>query len=168
MHREWFAVRTKFRQEPVAKMHYERQGLAVYLPLVQTVRRHARKAEQVARPLFLGYLFLHLAPPERDWRAISSTIGSIGPVCFGDSYPPVPDWVIEGIRKRENEQGIIPLRELGRAALQPGNKVMVSLAGQDAEGIFLSFRDEERVVLLLELLHRQVRAEVPLARLKVG
>ena len=55
--RKWFAVRTKARQEEIAAMHYMRQGFTVYSPKVQSIRRHARKTEQVMRPLFPGYIF---------------------------------------------------------------------------------------------------------------
>jgi transcriptional antiterminator RfaH len=57
--RKWFAVRTKARQEEIAAMHYMRQGFSVYSPKAQSIRRHARKTEQLMRPLFPGYIFLH-------------------------------------------------------------------------------------------------------------
>ena len=85
--KKWFVVRTKPRQEEVAKIHYIRQGFAVYSPKVQSIRRHARKTEQVMRPLFPGYIFLHLVDEEHDWTAIGSTVGAIGPVRFNDYYP---------------------------------------------------------------------------------
>ena len=78
--RKWFAIRTKPRQEEIAKMHYMRQSFSVYSPKIQSIRRHARKTEQVMRPLFPGYIFLHLTDQEQDWTKIGSTIGAIGPV----------------------------------------------------------------------------------------
>jgi len=166
--RKWFVVRTKARQEEIATMHYIRQGLVVYSPMVQTIRRHARKTEQVMRPLFPGYIFLHLNPHEQDWTAISSTIGAIGPVQFNDTYPPVPDWVIAGIQSRENESGFIPLRALGDKALKSGSRITVAMGNKEIDGIFVNFRDEERVVILLNILQRQLQVVAPLAILKIA
>jgi len=166
--RKWFAVRTKPRQEQRAIMHYKRQGFIVYLPMVQSVRRHARKTEQVMRPLFPGYIFLHLSPEERDWTAIGSTIGAIGPVRFNNYYPPVPDWVIAGIQARENDNGYIPLRSLGDKTLKAGTRVAVSLGAKEIEGVFLNFRDEDRVIVLLDILQRQLPVVASLANLKVA
>ena len=166
--REWFAIRTKPRQEEIAKMHYIRQGFGVYSPMVQTMRRHARKTEQVMRPLFPGYIFLHLRAEEQDWTAIGSTIGAIGPVRFNDYCPPVPDWVIAGIQARENDNGCIPLKSLGDTMLKSGSRVTVALGDKEIDGIFLNFKDEDRVVVLLDILQRQLPVVAPLASLKVA
>lgn len=166
--KKWFAVRTKPRQEEIATMHYMRQGFAVYAPRVQSMRRHARKAEKVMRPLFPGYIFLHLGDAEQDWTAIGSTIGAIGPVRFNDYCPPVPDWVIAGIQVRENDSGYIPLKSLGAAMMKSGAKVTVALGDKEIDGIFLNFRDEDRVVVLLKILQRQLPVVTPLAKLKVA
>jgi len=166
--RKWFAVRTKARQEEIATMHYMRQGFNVYSPKVQSIRRHARKTEQVMRPLFPGYIFLHLNSHEQDWTAIGSTIGAIGPVRFNNYCPPVPDWVIAGIQARENGSGFIPLRSLGEKTLKSGSRVTVTMGDKEIEGIFLNFRDEDRVVVLLDILQRQLPVVTPLAKLKVA
>lgn len=166
--RKWFAVRTKAHQEETAVMHYERQGFTVYSPQVQGTRRHARKTELVKRPLFPGYIFLHLNAREMDWTAISSTIGAIGPIHFNHYYPPVPDWVISGIQTRENSSGYIPIRSLGDKNFKSGARVTVSMGDKELEGIFLNFRDEDRVVVLLDILQRQLQVVAPLAKLKVA
>ena len=166
--KKWFAVRTKPRQEETAAMHYIRQGFAVYAPKVLSMRRHARKTEMVMRPLFPGYIFLHLGAEEQDWTAIGSTIGAIGPVRFNDYCPPVPDWVIAGIQVRENDSGYIPLKSLGGTMMKSGAKVTVALGDKEIDGIFLNFRDEDRVVVLLNILQRQLPVVTPLAKLKVA
>ena len=149
-------------------MHYRRQGFIFYLPVVQGMRRHARKTDMVLRPLFPGYIFLHLSPEERDWTAIGSTIGAIGPVRFNDYFPSVPDWVITGIKARENDKGCIPLRSFGDKMLKAGSRVTVAMGDKEIEGIFMNFRDEDRVVVLLDILQRQLPVVTPLAKLKVA
>ncbi len=163
----WFAVRSKPCKEFVAQVHYERQGLQTYLPQVMKTRRHARKVEQVARPFFPGYLFLYLRPEERDWTAIASTRGAIGPVRFGDLIPPVPDWVIRTLRYMEDGKGYIRSRSLTEKFLQPGMQVAVTLDDQRRmRGLFLSFRGEDRALVLLDILRRKVKTTVPVESLQ--
>ncbi len=167
--REWYAIRTKPRQEDVAKLNYEKQGLITYLPKILTVIRHARKVRQVPRPLFPGYLFLHLSPEEMRWTTISSTYGSLGPVRFGDYYPSVPNWIIDEIRNREDEKGLISLSNYKKSDFKKGDKVKVSLHHyEELEGIFLAKRGQDRAVVLLNILKRQTKTEVPLTNLKAA
>lgn len=166
--REWFAVRSKPRQELTAALQYRRQGFTVYAPVVQTTRRHARKVEKVLRPLFPGYLFLHLSPAERNWTTIASTRGALGPVQFGDHYPPVPEEAMAAIHDRETTAGYIPLAEAEGSRLKPGCRVAVSLGGEEVEGIFQQFKGEDRAVLLLDILQRQTRMVAPLCEVKAA
>lgn len=165
--RQWYVVRTKPHQEKLAVAHYRNQRLEVYLPLIRVVRSHARRREEVLRPVFPGYLFLHLAPAECNWAAISSTRGVIGPVRFGESYVPVPDWVIDGLRTKEDETGVIRIADFQRPKMAAGTELEVDLeGGGSAVGVFCSFRGEENVMILMEIMKRQVKTTVPLARVR--
>jgi transcriptional antiterminator RfaH len=138
--REWFAIRTKPQQEQVAKLHYQRQGYVVYLPMMWAIVRHARRTEEKLKPFFPGYLFLHLAPLERNWVAISSTRGALGPICFGDQYVPVPDWIITELQAKEDGRRTVPLAELQRKGLAPGSTVAVQLDNDtSARACFIHF-----------------------------
>lgn len=164
--REWFAVRTKPQQEHIAKLHYERQGYRVYLPVMRVVVRHARRTEEKRKPFFPGYLFLHLASEERDWVTISSTYGALGPVRFGDQYVPVPDWIIADLQAREYD-GVISLTDLWKEKLIPGAAVAVQLDDEtSAQGVFYSFRGQDNVVVLLNFLNRQIKATLSLAKIQ--
>lgn len=164
MLREWFAIRTKPNREVHARLHYERQGYVVYLPMIRKVVRHARRKEEVLRPFFPGYLFLHLAPTERHWVTIASTREAIGPVRFGDQYVPVPDWVINDLKAREDE-GAISLAALQKERLVAGAAVDVQLDGDTVtQGVVYSVRGEENVVVLLQLMNRLVKTTVPLGQ----
>ena len=168
MNREWFAIRTQPRKEQVARKHYEQQDFIVYLPLILTIRRHARRIDKICRPLFPGYVFLHLSTEDRKWNTIGSTIGAIGPVRFGEYYPPVPDWVIEGLRIREDERGLISLASQG-SKFKPGDRVSVVLENLEyIEGIFQAARGEDRALILMEILRRQVSTLVPMWALKAA
>lgn len=155
----WFVVQTKPAAEAKAAGHLERQDYTVYLPRYLKRRSHARRLDTVGAPLFPRYLFVRLDPERDAWRPIRSTIGVTQLVCRGDRPVPAPRGIVEGIKAREGEDGFVRLAL--RAGLAPGARVRVvegPLAG--LEGIFHCVSDEERVVVLLDLLGRAVEARV--------
>src|ERR1700741_4962506 len=105
----WYVVHTHPHDESRADTHLRRQGFRTYLPRYLRRRRHARKTEAVARPLFPRYLFVALDLSRDRWRAIHSTLGVVHLVVIGDAPVPVPDSVINEIRSRECSNGLVAL-----------------------------------------------------------
>ena len=150
--RSWFVVRTKPRQETVARDQLQNQNFEVYLPQVNTRITHARKVSWQPRPLFSGYLFMHLSREEQRWTTIRSTVGVLAPVSFGAIYPPVPDAAIDMLQSRHDEQGYILVEKSPKTPFKTGEKVRLhdgSLKGLD--GIFVEMRGEDRALVLLRL-----------------
>jgi len=156
MSARWYVVQTHGHAEPKAFTHLARQGFTAYLPRYLKRRRHARRIETVAAPLFPRYLFVTVDIMCQRWRSIHSTIGVSRLVCNGDDPVPVADDIIETLRTREDEQGFVTLRQRPRFAL--GEKVRV-LDGvfADCLGLFDGMKDSDRVAVLLDLLGRKVR-----------
>jgi transcriptional antiterminator RfaH len=156
MSARWYVVQTHGHAEPKAFAHLARQGFTAYLPRYLKRRRHARRIETVAAPLFPRYLFVTVDIMCQRWRSIHSTIGVARLVCNGDNPVPVADKVIESLRAREDEQGFVTLRQRPRFAV--GEKVRV-LDGvfADCFGLFDGMKDSDRVAVLLDLLGRKVR-----------
>jgi transcriptional antiterminator RfaH len=156
MSARWYVVQTHGHAETKALTHLARQGFAAYLPRYLKRRRHARRIETVAAPLFPRYLFVTVDMMCQRWRSIHSTIGVSRLVCNGDEPVPVADNVIETLRAREDGQGFVMLRQRPRFAL--GEKVRV-LDGvfADCLGLFDGMKDSDRVAVLLDLLGRKVR-----------
>lgn len=162
--RQWFAIQTHTMKEQVAKINFENQGFKVYLPLVKVVQRHARCVFHVKRAFFYGYLFLHLSPAERKWETISGTRGAVKPVRFGGYYPPVPDRVIEELYSHEDENGLISLDKINNGRFKQGDKVKISSHGSiEYTGIFKAKQSNDRALILLDILKRQVTTVVPLS-----
>jgi transcriptional antiterminator RfaH len=153
----WYVVFAHPNGEEVAARHLERQGFSTYLPRRLTIRRHARKEEQVARPLFPRYLFVGLDLDKQRWRAVHSTTGVSRLVCRGDAPVRVPDGVVEGLMEEHDENGYVRLGTQFRS----GDRVRI-LGGAFANlvGLYEEMTDTQRVTLLLELLGRQVRVAV--------
>lgn len=163
---QWFAIQTYTLKEHIAKVNFENQGFKVYLPEIQVVSKHARRVDLVKKAFFPGYLFLHLGSTERKWRTIASTRGVIGPVKFGNYFPPVPDWVIEDLILCLNEKGLISNETLSKEKLKPGDKVKVNLHDAlERIAVFKAFRGNDRALILLDILRSQVPTVVPLSSL---
>ena len=158
----WYVVHTQPQNEARAEAHLRRQGFTTYLPRYLRSRRHARKTETVARPLFPRYVFVAVDVARDRWRAIQSTFGVSHIVLAGEGPAALPDGIIEEIRARETESGFVTLGL--PAGVKPGSRVRL-LEGIFAEsrGILERVGDDRRVAILLELLGREVRVFVPAA-----
>jgi transcriptional antiterminator RfaH len=156
MSARWYVVQTQAHAEGKAVAHLARQGFTAYLPRYLKRRRHARRIETVAAPLFPRYLFVTVDMVCQRWRAIHSTVGVARLVCNSDDPVPVTDDVIATLKAREDGQGFVTLRQRPRFAV--GEKVRV-LDGVFAEclGLFDGMKDSDRVAVLLDLLGRKVR-----------
>lgn len=161
----WYVVNSQPRRETLAVFHLANQGFEPYLPRYLRSRRHARRLETVRAPLFPGYLFVRLNSDSMRWRAIRSTIGVRDLVCHGDEPAPVPRGIVEDIQARENDSGVVVMAPKFRR----GETVTVCHGALlDQIGIFESADDDERVVILLRLLGRDVRVKLPAAAVQAA
>ena len=110
--------------------------------------------------LFSRYLFLRADLARCARPLINTAPGVVGLVAFGGTPAPVPDAVIEEIRGREDDDGLVPLAD--PTTLKPNDKLrIIDGALCDVIGLFVKAADNDRVVLLLDLLGRQVRTRLP-------
>jgi len=152
----WHVVQAHAHAEAKAQAHLNRQGFGTYLPRYLKRRRHARRTETVAAPLYPGYLFVNFDPAVHRWRSIQSTVGVAKLVCNGDMPAAIDRAIIEGLRTREDAHGFITIQSRPRFA--SGDRVRVAEGVFcDCLGLFDGVTDRERVAILLDLLGRKVR-----------
>jgi transcriptional antiterminator RfaH len=134
----------------------QRQGYDIYLPRYLKRRRHARKVDFTAKPLFPRYMFVAVDMATQRWRSIQSTFGVSRLVCSGDAPAAVPDGVVPALKAREDDKGFVKMKV--EPTFAPGDKVRV-LAGafMDNAGMFNGMADHDRVSILLDMLGRKVR-----------
>ncbi len=157
--KRWYVAQTQVRGEERARLNLERQGFHTYLPRYRRERRHARRCDVVAAPLFPGYVFIHLDLTSAPWRAVNGTFGVNHIVCQGERPAALPEGVVEAIAARENGEGLIALKP---RRFRKGEALrIVSGALADCFGFFERMADRDRVVLLLDLLGRRVRVQAP-------
>jgi transcriptional antiterminator RfaH len=152
----WHVAQTQPNAENKAIVHLGRQGFVTYLPRYLKRRRHARRVDVVAAPLFPRYIFIEIDTNIQRWRSIYSTVGVSRLICAGDVPTPVPDLVVTMLKDREDASGFIHLDP--RPLFHVGDKVRV-LEGAfcDRLGLYDGMSDRDRVAILLDLLGRKVR-----------
>jgi transcriptional antiterminator RfaH len=157
--KRWYVAQTHVHAETKASSHLRRQGFEVYLPRYLKQRRHARRVDKVAAPLFPRYLFVSVDTATQRWHSIKSTIGITRLVANGDVPAALPQAIIDGLKRREDASGIIQLEQ--RPRFSSGDKIRVREgAFCDYLGLFEGVSGQERVAILLDLLGRKVRVVV--------
>ena len=155
----WYAVYTRPQAEAKARENLLRQGYDVYLPRYRREVSHARRLTTVLRPLFPRYLFAGLDRAVMRWRPILSTMGVCDLVRTGEEPAPVVPDIIAALREQEACGGFDAIGR--RRPLRMGELVRVSAgAFEDMIGRLVELRDQDRVVVLLNLLGRTVRTQL--------
>jgi transcriptional antiterminator RfaH len=159
----WYCAYTKPGAELWARANLWERGFEVYLPQHLKRRRHARRTDYVAAPLFPRYLFVAADLDTGVSRGITYAPGVSNLIAFGGDPAPVPDAVISELRAHEGDDGMMDLdRGRGIASrYQPGDKVRIAEGPMaDSVGIFHAQTAYQRVFILMELLGRQVQVKV--------
>ena len=159
--KQWFTAQTHIRSEAKAAFHLKRQGFETYIPHYLKLRRHARKRDMVKSPLFPRYIFIAFDLDKQRWQSINSTIGINHIICQGDKPAILTNSVVNEIRNREDEMGNVSINKLN--PFSPGQAIQVIKGAlTDQMGIFDCNSGEERVKILLNLLGRSMKVDVPL------
>jgi len=163
-YKSWYLVYTKPRQEAIAMSNLVRQGYVVYLPLMRESRKRQGHRTLMEEPLFPRYLFIHLDSQTDNWGPIRSTLGVASLVRFGQEPARIPDELVDFLKAREGEKGLHIWAERHYRA---GDKVrMVEGAFRGYQGILQANTGNERVIVLLDILGRQVRTKVDMGQIE--
>ena len=160
----WYLVHTKPRQEKCALENLERQGYQCYLPTLSSEKLRQGVLTMMDEPLFPRYLFIRLGQDDsaKSWAPIRSTKGVSRLVSFGVEPAKVDDDLIELLRAQETSAQGEPERlfkhgELVRLTNAPFTGI---------EGIYQMADGERRVIVLIEMLSKQVAVRVAPAGLR--
>jgi len=158
---QWFVAQTHPRAETKAAQQLNRQGFSVYLPHFLKRRRHARRVDMVAAPLFPRYLFVGVDMATQRWLSIRSTIGVTRLICNGNVPAVVQNDIVDALKQREDPAGFIQLNQ--RPQFRLGEEIRVlDGAFTGTLGLFDGMTDNERVTILLDLLGCKVRVSLDL------
>ena len=149
----WYVVETKRHAEALCERTLAEAGLETYLPRIERWPRPAVGA--AVGPMFPRYLFAKLRIPE-DYHRVIWRSGVKALVTFGSEPAELPAPILAGLREREDANGIVRCEQKVEAVRVSRGPLrgMVGLVDKR-----ISSRD--RVVLLLDILQRETRVEIP-------
>ena len=152
---QWFAAYTTPRHEKAVVRQLNVRHVESFLPLYTSIRRWKNGCQvAVQRPLFPGYVFVHVQ--RRHSVKILQAPGVISIVGSGRELSALPTQEIESLRAG------LPLRCYEPYPyLAVGDKVRITngpLAGMS--GVLVRRKNDLRVVLTLELIMQSVAVEI--------
>ncbi|MEX1197417.1 MAG: transcription/translation regulatory transformer protein RfaH [Pseudohongiellaceae bacterium] len=160
----WYLLQCKVQQQQRALENLANQEYHCFNPTHPVQRRRRRKLETRDEPLFPGYLFIQLGT-QTNWRSLLSTRGVLKVVSFNGTMIPVSDEVIEGLWQRCHSEAAAEPEPLFR----PGQRVVVTEGCfRHIEAIVQATQGEERVVLLMNLMHSPQQIEIPAAQVALA
>jgi len=150
----WYVVHTQRHKERAAQVSIEQDGLLTYLPLLRQWPRPAVGAE--VGPMFPSYVFVRAAAT--DFHRIDHTAGVHGLVTFGGEPATLDDSVVMFLREREGPDGTIVSEPLPAGCAV---RIMDGPLRGMAAILERRLSSKQRVLVLLEILQREARVEMP-------
>jgi transcriptional antiterminator RfaH len=157
----WVVASTHPLREQAAAENLGRQGFHVYYPKIWKRIRHARRLQNVLRPLFPGYVFIRLDPRQEQWRSVDSTFGVRNLIRFGERPGTIPSEFVAGLRLTEKDGAVALPRARDSYAI--GDRVRMREG--PFEGLIatvLGVAESERITVLMDMLCRSVRVRISL------
>jgi transcription elongation factor/antiterminator RfaH len=159
----WYVVYSKPHKEEFAQFHLQLKRLEVFFPRL-LLPESAQKYRRIV-PLFPNYLFVRIHLPE-EFQYVLSSYGVKRLISFNGIPAALDEEVVAFIMRQANSAGIIT----ARSNLKAGQEVRIS--GGPFEGLVGIIQEppnaKGRARILLKLLSRQVRAEVPVEYVEGG
>ena len=157
----WYAVYTRHQHEKSAAQLLARKGFEVLLPLYHSRSRWSDRTQIVLLPLFPNYLFVQC---DLDSRVrVLQTAG----VCWFVSNAGVPTAVPEAEIEMVRRVVEAPVNVQPHSFLDRGDQVRVlrgPLTG--LTGVLTRVKNQCRVIISLELLHKSAAIEIDLSDLE--
>src|SRR5258705_3005431 len=154
--RLWYVVYSKPRREGFAQTQLRRKGLEVFFPQLASPRCQLRQSQYV--PLFPNYLFVRLQLPEEyNYALWSPGVKTI--VSFNSAPAPIDEKIIDFLRQKSSPEGLIG----GQPHFAIGQEVRIN--GGPLDGLLGIIQNPPnargRVGILMQLLNRQIKIDVP-------
>ncbi|HEY6200449.1 MAG TPA: transcription termination/antitermination NusG family protein [Candidatus Binatia bacterium] len=153
----WYVVYSKPQKEEFAEFCLKHRGVEVFLPKL-LFPESLKKRKRIV-PLFPSYLFTRISDADQ-YQCVLWTPGVKRIVSFNGTPMPLDDSVISFLKREGGTDGVIA----ARSDLKTGQEVYIS--GGPFEGLMGIIQEPPsangRVKVLMRLLSRQVKVEVPL------
>jgi transcriptional antiterminator RfaH len=150
---KWHLIYTKPQQEKVALDNLTRQNYQCYLPLINKEKILRGKKILSKEPMFPRYLFIRLSHDgQQNWSPIRSSIGVSHLVHFGGLAASLDDEMMDNLKQKIDKALVVKVFSIH-------DKVEI-LTGpfKGMEAIFNTYKGEERAMLLLNFMAKNLTA----------
>jgi transcription antitermination factor NusG len=161
--REWYAFRVRPRHEKSVSRLLRSKCCNEFLPLLKTRTRWADRTTTVELPLFPGYIFCEAE--RREVGSIRSTPGIFDVVRAGSSPLPARRDEVESLLHAMRHD--LPIEPCSFDGFCGGEWLRITTGPLSGLcGTVVKVRGEQRLLISIEILHRQVLVEVPAGSLE--
>jgi len=162
--RRWYTVYSKPQKEEFAQSQLRSKGLEVFLPRL-LLPNNGKKHKRIV-PLFPNYLFTRINIHSAEYGYTIWSPGVKRLVSFNGIPAPIDSDIIDYLVKQTNTEGLIP----ARSNLRVGQEVRID--GGPFDGLTGIIQEppnaKGRVKVLLRLLNRATKAEIPVQLVNSG
>ena len=151
----WYALQVRTRWEHSTANLLVGKGYPIILPTFKAAKQWRGNSKPVIAPLFPGYVFCRFDANQR--LPVLITPGVVSVVRRGSVPAPVEDWEMAAIE----QVSLSGVRAEPCPYLEVGQNVRIEdgpLRG--LEGILISFKKRQRIVVSVSLLRRSVAVEI--------
>ena len=162
--KHWCAVYTKPQKEELAELNLRQRGIKTFFPKL-SLPKSARRQKKIVS-LFPNYLFVRLSLFSNEHSSITWCPGVKRLLSFNGTPAIVEESLMEFLMGQADPDGIIS----ARSNLKVGQEVMID--GGPFDGLVGIIQEppnaKGRVKILLELMKRPTKVEVPVRFIKAG
>jgi transcription antitermination factor NusG len=156
----WYALHVRCNQERAVTRGLICRGISHFLPCYDSVRQWKDRRVKLQVPLFPGYLFVRI--PLRQRMLVITVPNVVSLVGRGNSPTPVSQEQIDWIRRGIEHGSALP-----HEWLAVGRRVLIVHGPMTGlEGILVSQRNSNRVVIALESIAQAFAVEVDALQLR--
>ena len=161
----WYLIQFKRNAHHIAERNLNQQEFKTFLPLQNFTRKRRSEFLTIIKPLFPGYMFVHIKPDGAPWQKIKNTVGVSRLICQDGVPKMVPPGVVSGLISRCDSSG----RLLPPNALQRGDTVEIQ-SGALANFIATveTIDSNRRIWVLMDLMGQTTRVQIAPEQLKLS
>ena len=159
--KKWFAIHTKPHTEFQVINYLNYSNIHTFMPKILVDRSHAKKKDKVLKPLFPSYLFAEIhINNNKSFRLINNTFGVKSILGFGKEPMEVTKIIIDDLKNITDKNGL--MQRLDKPKYILGQDVSINEGPfLGIIGKFYGMKSEERVMMLLNLLGRNLKISLP-------
>ena len=160
----WYVVYSKPRKEHSAQFHLNSKGLEVFFPRLLLPESNTKRRRIV--PLFPNYIFVRIRIFSQEYLYVRWSPGVKRFISFNGAPAPLDEKIVAFLMQQADPMGIIQ----ARSNLKMGQEVQIT--GGPFDGLIGIIQEpptaKGRVKILLTLLNRETKVDVPVEFVKRG